>query len=558
MTVPVTSAIHAPRHGPNGLDSLSDYYVSKGAEVLNVKDHGATGDGTTSDSVKVQDTLNLAIAGQVVYFPSTVNGYNLSSSILTVPDGVTVRGNRTKVSFGGLSALFSVGSNVTIDGIAGYANAGAAGVLVKGTRISGLTVRNCYTSGPRLVDLNPSLSYSSVSSADYCTDIRIEGNRCYTTGTVSSSESAIHLQFCASVVVTNNRIDGHRHGVGWWGGDSNLDGAIANTRKCTDLRISDNHITNIYNGGIWGSMGERIAIGNNIVTDCGDVGIDVEGCNYATISGNVVKNCTNGCITTFFLNSGIDIHGNVCSTSTADQWLFGIHNSGQSTNNKDIIVHGNTFTGEGVIARVGQDNADSINIVGNSFRNVKISFISNNYHLVTITRNVVMFDIVSGVALDAILVQKTNSNGVATVSDNIIYSVSAQPAGSRGIYVYQDDFNSAPTTLIDSNRIRNFPTDMEIYSGSANAGITPVFIIRDNIFGAGVFTRTEGSTNKSAVSLEANRRPNGAPFPSAIPTSGKWDVGQVAYSTTPGTGTVGWVCVTQGTPGTWMSWTGLV
>lgn len=41
-------------------------------------------------------------------------------------------------------------------------------------------------------------------------------------------------------------------------------------------------------------------------------------------------------------------------------------------------------------------------------------------------------------------------------------------------------------------------------------------------------------------------------FGSAAPTTGAWKVGDTVYNTAPAAGgTMGWVCTTAGTPGTW-------
>jgi hypothetical protein len=144
--------------------------------------------------------------------------------------------------------------------------------------------------------------------------------------------------------------------------------------------------------------------------------------------------------------------------------------------------------------------------------------------------------------------------GIARVDANTIESFVAQPSGSRAIHVVQADNNASPVSYVEFNMIANahFPTDIEVLASSPNSGIIPSFLVRGNILGAAVVTRTEGSTHKSIFRMADNYTTSQAPFPSAVPTSGKWDVGQIIYFSAPSAGGyIGAVCVTAGSPGTW-------
>lgn len=49
-------------------------YVRKGSQVLNVVDYGALGDGVTNDSPAILAAYNAALAGDIIYFPTTGGG----------------------------------------------------------------------------------------------------------------------------------------------------------------------------------------------------------------------------------------------------------------------------------------------------------------------------------------------------------------------------------------------------------------------------------------------------------------------------------------------------
>ena len=44
-------------------------------------------------------------------------------------------------------------------------------------------------------------------------------------------------------------------------------------------------------------------------------------------------------------------------------------------------------------------------------------------------------------------------------------------------------------------------------------------------------------------------------YSTAAPTTGNWARGDIVYNSAPSAGgTIGWVCVSAGTPGTWKTW----
>lgn len=535
----------------------SDKFTQLG--IVNIKDKqfGAKGDGTTDDTAAIQAAIDAAynVGGGEVWIPKGTYLYTtLTMKSLVHFVGIGKKSVLKSTIASGESITGAQVDNVSFEKIH-FEGTNNNVTALKFIQSSDISIRKCQATNCRLIISNYVASYASANESLLTDGVTI--NDCVLVGSDKTiGNAAIDLPYTKRIKVSKCRISKYQHGIQYWGGDSNhmADGAITNTRWAQDISILMNSVWDINQGGIWGSMGDRVRIKMNDVKDCGDVGIDVEGTFYASIIGNTVSNCANGCLTMFFYNKGIIFQGNNVYSNVDGQYLFRIYNSSQSQNNKDVTLKGNTFeyantSGIGII---GGDNCETIIVEGNTITNCKINLSSNNNRMIDILNNSILFTFVQGVSFDAILTGGHNNLGIAQVKHNKVKSTSMQPGGSRAIKVVGNDYNSDPWSIIESNETLGFPIDIEVEGSSSNAGITPKFVVRNNIMGSPNFVRTEGATLKSKVILESNKDWTFSPYPSSIPTSGKWDQGQkIEFSTPTAGGKIGAVCVTAGTPGTW-------
>jgi hypothetical protein len=158
----------------------------------------------------------------------------------------------------------------------------------------------------------------------------------------------------------------------------------------------------------------------------------------------------------------------------------------------------------------------------NMLRNVTVDLSDvNSKHIVVISGNDFLFDVPSSTVPGAIRVARTYSlapgaAGYCEISNNTVRSNVPQPPGSAAIFVFQDDPKIAPLTIVEGNRLiglHPFPTDVAVGGGSKNPSVIPLFLIRNNLMGAGSFSRLDKSNPRAIVKLDGNYGRDFAPFP---------------------------------------------
>jgi hypothetical protein len=383
-------------------------------------------------------------------------------------------------------------------------------VLVKVDEGQEVEVTGCHTNNIRLSELNSS------------SDIKLIGNTAFSNRSDGPSGAAVNITFTQGVVANDNFIQGFVHGFQWWGGDANPktgQGAVTNKRGARDLSFIGNKITDVGGGGIWGSMGEGVVASGNIIETCGDVCLDSEGSNSVVFSNNYVKDGANGAIATFYYNRDVLITGNTVVSSSWDKPLLRTYTTGQTAPyDRDTQVVGNHFTCLDTTPCFISSTSglpERFVFKDNTLRNVTV-FLSdaNPKHIVVISGNDFLFDVVATRVHGAIWAGRTYSlspgdPGYCDISNNTVRSNVEQPPGSAAIFVYQDDPKIAPLTVVEGNRLvglHPFPVDISVEGGSKNPSVTPVFLIRNNLMGAGVFSRLDQASPRSTVKLEGNYR----------------------------------------------------
>lgn len=454
------------------------------------------------DTAALQAAVN---AGDVILRGSfqLKTSLNIPSGRSLASDGsstVTWTGSDTNSYFLELSNS----TNVSVTGInwVGISNLQGVAHCTGGSYIvvSGNTATNTRLFVSRS-SLGDGGSYANVTALSRAHHIEIANNKAYgSSKTVGFA--AIEFQYTDDWSATDNTVENYAHGIQWWGGDANfsINGATANERKCLRGITHGNHVRNVAGGGVWGSMGENLTIGPDIVENCDDVGVDLEGCRNAVVYVGSVKNCKNGNLTTFFGSDNVEFIG---GTSVQDNVTWLHFNTSNSTNDptltRSVSFRGVQFDTTTGVGRAGGASGPAllVSVVDCVFRNTRLALESENHRDVLLKGNLFQFTRAASAAFNVITVSRSVNEGEKVLSHNHVTTTIAQPAGTVGIKITESDPNTAPLVRVEQNQIvRSISLGLDANWGGTNAGafLAARFFVRDNVWNGARITSTGAAT----------------------------------------------------------------
>jgi parallel beta-helix repeat protein len=262
--------------------------------VVDVKAQGgAKGDGMADDSAAFRTALTSG-AKTIIVPPGT---YRLGPAPLELPAGTTLRGA------GATTILTAAPGTTTLLAL-------KDGCALADLAFDGRQAKSGEPNDPGLVLIRGAkdvridrLRFDRVDRdcvfLDHAVNVTVTDCDFTTVGL------AVNTIFSHRLTITGNRItDARVHGIEIWG---NYDWK---TQDTSDIIISGNHIKNGGAGAIWAAGGRDLVLANNVVDGATDVGLDLEWCENAVITGNSVRRCKNGGISLFFSCRNIAITGN--------------------------------------------------------------------------------------------------------------------------------------------------------------------------------------------------------------------------------------------------------
>lgn len=501
-------------------------------QTISVKDFGAKGDGSTNDSVAIQNAVNTA---QNVYFPASTGAYIIGSTInvpsntnIIIDNSVTV-----KAASGLTGDIFKVTSanNVnfnggTIDG--NSASAGANGINI-------VTSTNCSVQNCTIKNTQTHCIYVQGTSSTYCQYILIENNN------ISYSITAP----CFTFIYTNylkligNTIH-HSSSAGMTSGASNY------------ITASNNQVYSNHDDGLaFGDSCSNLTITGNNSANNGAEGINVDGCNHATITGNTSYNNLLG-ITVWNrspgnVNAGYNIVDSNVVESCAQNILIADGQPGIVVTNNISRNSGNFATlpgtnSYGIYVSTGAGTIIANNLIANSLKSgiYAVSTID-----VTIKNNLIENNAHYGIELNS-----GTGFGRNVISNNYLLGNGDGSTYIYGIY----DGTSGYRNVFDSN--------VFVDESSPVKQTTP-FYIQESLVWITNNRNLSGTSNLPVINSgsigNVFQQNNSWQLSTYAPTSGTWNVGDIVLNANPASGGyIGYVCTVAGTPGTWKSYGAIV
>ena len=367
--------------------------LTPGRLVVNVTDSrfGATGDGTTDDTAAIQQAIDEAAPGAVVFFPpGTYLVGSAGASILTGRSGVTLAGA------GSTASALRVAPSSAATRVLNLSRASDSGVRDLGFEADGNTnvlsavyasvlrgQENIWVRGCRFADFMPgrtSTTYAAVytwtSDGVHVLDsvftgcgravtldqpdgpCEVSGNRITADGTVMATGILVRRSSGVStgaVLVSGNTVSGARNDPSGAGAEGH---GIA-VYRCQDVRVVDNHSSSSGRGVLVSNQAFGALVQGNTCVDNQDVGIRVE----PEITAQDTTVGSNGA------SRGITIIGNTCRDNRAIGTPGGA-NSGSGiaiSYAAGSTVSGNVIrnnTGDGIVC-----DSSRVTIVGNVISN---------------------------------------------------------------------------------------------------------------------------------------------------------------------------------------------
>ena len=335
--------------------------------VVNVKDYGAVGDGTTNDGAACQLALNSSLN---VHFPAgtyliTLGAVGLvpqSGTKITMDEGaeiklgadgygfaisgsnielinVTVNGVSSSYTSASYAGIFidwrtTAGANVTLQGCKVYNHAGGGIIALasSGQASSGLKIRDCFIN---------SVGTHGIIAQDYISDVEIVSNEVKYTGLNFNDRAGITAsRYGSNVIVSNNIVTGSASALGAGVHGISIDGT-------TNATCHGNVVS--------GWLGYGIEIGG--VTN----GSFVNNTVISNAKASIAISGLNGVLR----NTNVSVIGNSCYTNSNEGILAFITSGVEAYMHQNITISGNMITGTSASIGIYTTLVDGLNLSNN-------------------------------------------------------------------------------------------------------------------------------------------------------------------------------------------------
>ena len=492
----------------NGGQELKDSVDQTKAQLAEnatlVSQFGAVADGVTDDTTPIQNALNALAPGETLRFDQGKT--YLITNTINVPSGVTIDGNKAKLKVG-TNGLDKVFTSENTDGLS-IRNFFFDQNLKGRTVINLKNVRNFDVSGNHFTGYTADFGTSTTESA-----IRITA--CQVGNVKQNVFEQFGQQYDTTTATLNRCITIQKDGAGV---------------ESEHILVSDNHFIDV-NQSIVINSGIQQVISNNIFDGQSDNSIYAFG-DGIIIEGNSFRNRTDETLVISGKNYLI-----------ANNTFYDVKNKLLAFNgDTERIVFSNNIFDNAVVSAPGIAN---IIATRDAYTITDLLIEGNEFKIGANTSSFPYFDFL-GQTINIKAVNNTmdlaNSNGqkifnfAGTVVSGDIKNNTVRCTTAFAMFLDTGATTDASGLTAEANTLTNAR-----YWAAKNGIVTRDQRIQVN---AGPYATNKPSTRNL--------------YATAIPTIGTWKRGDVLWNETPAAGSpLGWVCVADGTPGTWASMGGL-
>lgn len=448
-------------------------------------------------------------------------------------DSYSITGHTVRID------TYSLVENVTLDGL--HVIGGGAGQtqqLIRVNRARNVKVRNCTVESGETMGI----------SIGRCHDVLIEGNT-VAYADQSSLGYGIQVTGCENVTISGNHGHHNRHSFdvnGHGGLFANNGSQEPNSRNIT---ISGNTAQYDYSSGITTHACSMVHITGNHVSGCGG-GIQVRGMNVT-----VAENTIDGTYHTVHVEAPKWPIQVGTGNTTEDRW--------QPYSGRGLRIIGNRIR---AYAEPGAAGTRGI-VLSSALEDAVIA--NNVVSGSTIDALLISGSVLTNVVIEGNVIQATSGRGVAWEAntgysarhaENLRIMGNSIRGTSEGVRLTcADGTSTSRNVVVSDNTIPGATTGVNVSYIDVSAGLVVEGNVAPDTAPNNMPLRSTSRLGTSPV-IRNNRHSGTVGFGiighgSAAPTTGTWTRGDIILNDTPSaSGTIGWVCTTSGTPGTWKTW----